>query len=144
VVTYDAVIDVDNGDLKLRPGMTANVTFVYAQKEAVLRIPNVALRFRPTPEMMGGGKTPGGRPSGGGGRRNSDDQTDRHQVWAIEAGEPKPMAVRVGITDGTVTEMVEGDLREGQPLITDVISKEPRPSGGGSAPGASGGRRGPF
>src|SRR5262249_16962441 len=46
VVTYDAVIDVDNAELKLRPGMTANVTFVYAQKDNALRVPNAALRFR--------------------------------------------------------------------------------------------------
>ena len=47
VVTYDAVVDVDNADLKLKPGMTANVTFVYAERKGVLRIPSSALRFRP-------------------------------------------------------------------------------------------------
>src|SRR5262249_20956640 len=51
VVTYDAVIDVENPDLKLRPGMTANVTFVYADKQDALRIPNASLRFK----MPGGG-----------------------------------------------------------------------------------------
>ncbi|HVV17100.1 MAG TPA: efflux RND transporter periplasmic adaptor subunit, partial [Polyangia bacterium] len=49
VVTYDAVIDVDNADLKLRPGMTANVTFVSAEKDDVIRVPNAALRYRPAP-----------------------------------------------------------------------------------------------
>ena len=53
VVTYDAVIDVDNTELKLKPGMTANVTFVYAEKKDVLRVPNAALRFKPPPEMLG-------------------------------------------------------------------------------------------
>ena len=52
VVTYDAVIDVKNPDLKLRPGMTANVTVVYADRPDVLRVPNAALRFRPPPEML--------------------------------------------------------------------------------------------
>ncbi len=52
VVTYDAVIDVDNPDLKLRPGMTANVTFVAAEKDDVLRVPNAAMRFRPAPEIF--------------------------------------------------------------------------------------------
>ena len=52
VVTYDAVIDVQNPELKLRPGMTANVTFVYADRPDVLRVPNAALRFRPPPEML--------------------------------------------------------------------------------------------
>src|SRR5580704_4672320 len=52
VVTYDAVIDVANLDLKLRPGMTANVTFVSAEKDNVLRVPNAAMRYRPTPEIF--------------------------------------------------------------------------------------------
>ena len=52
VVTYDAVIDVANPDLKLRPGMTANITFISAEKDDVLRVPNAALRFRPTPEIF--------------------------------------------------------------------------------------------
>ena len=51
VVTYDAVIDVANPDLKLRPGMTANITFIAAEKDNVLRVPNAAMRFRPTPEI---------------------------------------------------------------------------------------------
>jgi len=77
VVTYDAVIDVDNPELKLRPGMTANVTFIWAEKDDVLRVPNAALRFRPTAEIFtelkmpvppgltatGPGRAP--RPSGG-------------------------------------------------------------------------------
>src|SRR6185503_19458277 len=50
VVTYDAVIDVDNGDLKLRPGMTANVTFIAAEKDDVVRVPNAAMRYKPSPE----------------------------------------------------------------------------------------------
>ncbi|HSP20502.1 MAG TPA: efflux RND transporter periplasmic adaptor subunit, partial [Myxococcaceae bacterium] len=54
VVTYDAVIDVANPELKLRPGMTANVTVVYADRQEVLRVPNAALRFRPPPEMLAG------------------------------------------------------------------------------------------
>ncbi len=52
VVTYDAVIDVANPDLKLRPGMTANATFVYAEKEDVFRTPNASLRFHPTAQML--------------------------------------------------------------------------------------------
>src|SRR5450631_1068653 len=52
VVTYDAVIDVANPDLKLRPGMTANITFIAAEREGVVRVPNAALRFRPTPEIF--------------------------------------------------------------------------------------------
>jgi HlyD family secretion protein len=62
VVTYDAVIDVDNPDHRLKPGMTANVTFVYAERKGVLRIPTAALRFRPPEELLalsaGGGLPP--------------------------------------------------------------------------------------
>ena len=52
MVTYDAVVDVENPELKLRPGMTANVTFIYAEKEDVLRVPNAALRFKPPPALL--------------------------------------------------------------------------------------------
>ncbi|HZJ52636.1 MAG TPA: efflux RND transporter periplasmic adaptor subunit, partial [Myxococcaceae bacterium] len=67
VVTYDAVIDVNNPDLKLRPGMTANVTVVYADRQDVLRVPNAALRFRPPPEMLAAlGRGTGGASISGG------------------------------------------------------------------------------
>ena len=62
VVTYDAVIDVDNADFRLKPGMTANVTFVYAERKDVLRIPSAALRFRPPDALLaerGGTGAPG-------------------------------------------------------------------------------------
>jgi HlyD family secretion protein len=59
VVTYDAVIDVPNPALELKPGMTANVTFIYDQRDAALRVPNAALRFQPPPELMGGGRKGG-------------------------------------------------------------------------------------
>jgi len=65
VVTYDAVIDVSNPNLELRPGMTANVTFVYDQRDSALRVANAALRFQPPPELAGGA---------GGGRRNQGNQ----------------------------------------------------------------------
>jgi HlyD family secretion protein len=71
VVTYDAVIDVNNDDLRLRPGMTANVTIVYDDERDVLSVPNAALRFRPPPES--GVKVPdAASASGGGGRRGRD------------------------------------------------------------------------
>jgi len=70
VVTYDAVIDVPNPNLELRPGMTANVTFVYDQRDAALRVVNAALRFQPPPELAKtrGGAGGGERPDGGAGR----------------------------------------------------------------------------
>ena len=73
VVTYDAVIDVDNADLRLKPGMTANVTFVYAERKGVLRIPSAALRFRPP------GGAAGGRGQGRRRRRRARRRSTRTQ-----------------------------------------------------------------
>ena len=100
VVTYDAVIDVDNHDLKLRPGMTANVTFIYAEKNDALKIPNAALRFRPPPEIAAAAPRP---------------SPDHRTVWVLNGGHPKPITIRSGLSDGTVTEAVEGDLHEEMP-----------------------------
>jgi HlyD family secretion protein len=161
VVTYDAVIDVDNPDLKLRPGMTANVTFVYAEKEDVLRIPNAALRFRPPPGMLPTAGRPGGAsgvvpaaaaspgaaaerpaPAQGGfgsGRREgrTADRTDRRTVWVLRDGKPEPVPMRTGISDGTATEVREGALAAGDRVVTDVsgLSASGGPPGGGM-PGA--------
>jgi len=109
VVTYDAVIDVNNPDLRLRPGMTANVTFTYAEKSDALRLPNAALRFRPPAEIAA--KAP--RP-----------ERDRRIVWVLRDGQPKPLSVRTGISDGSATEIAEGDLREGDDLITEATSSK--------------------
>ncbi len=149
VVTYDAVIDVANPDLKLKPGMTANCTFVWAQRDDALRIPNAAMRFHPPTEMLaqlnrtGNGtrrpgadgaeaaQTPDGpkAPSG-----RTARPPDRKSVWVLRDGKPKHVVIRTGITDGTLTEVVEGDLREGDLLITDM-------SGGGAATRPTIGRR---
>jgi HlyD family secretion protein len=110
VVTYDAVIDVENPDLKLKPGMTANVTFVVADREDALRIPNAALRFRPPPDMA---KALTAEPRGTG-------TLDRRTAWLLRDDAPVPVALKVGITDGTVTEVLDGDLKAGDRVVTDV------------------------
>ena len=106
VVTYDAVIDVDNSDLKLRPGMTANVTFTFAQKDDALKLPNAALRFRPPSAIAASAPRP---------------ERDRRIVWVLRDGQPKPIAIHTGISDGSVTEVAEGDLHEGDALITEAV-----------------------
>lgn len=156
VVTYDAVIDVANPGLKLKPGMTANVTFVAAEREDALRVPNAALRFRPTPELLAkvragqGGRRGGadggtggprmGRAGGGGGppamdRSGGSGPPDRRTVWVLRNGEPASVQIRIGVSDGSATEVVEGELREGDAVITEVVGGEPaaptRPPGGG-------------
>jgi HlyD family secretion protein len=113
VVTYDVVIQVSNPDLKLKPGMTANVSIIVAIKKDVLKIPNAALRFRlaekgvQTPEK----KVPG--------------------IWISEKGQAMRVPVSTGISDGSYTELVSGDLREGQEVIVEslVNAQAPVPSG---------------
>jgi HlyD family secretion protein len=151
VVTYDAVIDVDNSALKLRPGMTANVTFVYAEKDDVLRVPNAALRFRPPPEMLAreGGGAGGGRRGGRAGVDGAADAPsagsrgaaqavpgasrpgapDGRVVWLSRDGRPRPVRIRTGISDGTMTEVVEGGLEPGDAVVTDSNAPA-RPQGG--------------
>ena len=144
VVTYDAVIDVDNSDLKLKPGMTANCTFVYAEQDDALRVPNSALRFRPPAELLAS-LSPGGA-TGARGTRAAGPQaaagerpaaakaargTDRKTVWVLRGGKPVPVSIRTGVTDGMVSAVLEGDLSEGDSVITDVSGG----NGSGQRPG---------
>lgn len=238
VVTYDAVIDVDNEALKLKPGMTANVTFVYAEKDTALTVPNTALRFRPPPALAASasplgsassgpwssreprpdgsgrrrfprsprgeasrGEASEGAPSGAesaaaaagvpggaapvtaaasssaealaasrhttaphasataapaasasamasaapaaepapagsgaqssrGGRRGRGElPPDVRAVWVLRGGKPERVLVRVGLSDGTVTEVIDGDLQEGDDVIVEA-------SGGAEATGS--------
>jgi HlyD family secretion protein len=101
VVTYDVVITVDNPDIKLKPGMTANVSIIVAEKKDVLKIPNAAIRFRPS------------------------DKTKPRQlqkgtgIWVLENEKVKRLPVTVGISDGNFSELIAGDLREGQDVVTE-------------------------
>ncbi|HXY40198.1 MAG TPA: efflux RND transporter periplasmic adaptor subunit [Vicinamibacteria bacterium] len=150
VVTYDAVVDIDNPELKLKPGMTANVTFVAAQRDDVLRVPNAALRFHPTPDVLaaagftGSGTnrrpaaaagTPqaGAAQGGSAGWQRDDSNSNRRRVWVLESGRPRPVAVQTGVSDGSLTEVAGGKLAEGAQVITDVsggraASAAPAPS----------------
>jgi len=105
VVTYDVVIQVNNRDLRLMPGMTANVSIIIMTRNDVIRITNAALRFRFTERPAGGGEKKG------------------PAVWALENGKPKRVIITPGISDGTYTEVVSGDLKEGQQLIVEVLKK---------------------
>lgn len=137
VVTYDAVIDVENPELKLKPGMTANVTFIYAEKEDVLRVPNAALRFKPpislAAEAGGRNGAKAGRPEAGGGAAaagsagggaakgtGGQDSPDRRTIWVLREEKPAPVRIRTGISDGSFTEVVEGSLQAGDTVITDA------------------------
>lgn len=163
VVTYDAIVRVDNRELLLKPGMTANVTIPTQKFEGILKIPNAALRYRPSAAVAALVK-PAGRPNGGAGGRPG-----RRQGGAAEgspAGRPEGMAegrpggspggrragqgprvfkvgpdgnpltvpVKLGPSDGTFTQLVEGRLVEGDLLITDEGPKK-NSTGGGGPPG---------
>lgn len=138
VVTYDAVIDVENPDLKLLPGMTANVTFLYAQKDDALLVPNAALRFRPPDEVLQANEPQGVTPaaaSQGRGQRMRRPSNQR-EVWVLRGENLERVAITTGITDGSKTEVVEGDLQPGDALVVEAVLPEgagpQQPAGGGA------------
>lgn len=104
VVTYDAVIDVANPEGKLRPGMTANVSFDWDTRTDVLRVPNAALRFR-APKSFG---------SDGGKKNGKDART----VWRLTNGQPERLTIKIGLTDGSQTELIGEELAAGDKLLT--------------------------
>jgi HlyD family secretion protein len=149
VVTYDAVIDVSNDDLKLKPGMTATVSVITDRRRDVLAVPNAALRFRPDnaagasgPGAGAAGNAAGGerRQGGQGGQgrrwnRDNPDSANEGEVAAPEApkrtlyvlveGKPAPREVTAGITDGRVTEITGGELKEGDNVIVSIAGQNP-------------------
>ncbi len=133
VVTYDTVIGVSNPELKLKPGMTANVSIVVAHRDDAVQIKNAALRYRPpdaTPietRRMSGDR--GGRPGGGRGGSGQEGRAER-TVYVLPNGgtRPQPVQIKTGISDGIMTEVVEG-LKEGDRVVTaDLTSTAAAPS----------------
>ena len=161
VVSYVTIIDVPNPDSKLKPGMTAAVTVETARVDDVVRVPNAALRFRPSDEMLaalgqpvvageGGQGTAGMAPEqlaamrerrqqmspeereqmrGGFGAEgrgrapgNTADAGDRAVVWVFDQGLLRRVPVRTGISDGTQTAVLEGELAPGQRVVTGVLT----------------------
>jgi HlyD family secretion protein len=134
VITYDVVIGVSNDDLKLFPGMTANVKILVDHTDNVLKIPNAALRYR---GPAASGSTP--KPSGSQRHLAASSQN----VWQLGAdGKPQAVPVQLGISDGAWTEVKSGNLKEGQPVILGTLSKDA--SAGSASPfGGTSQRRGP-
>ncbi len=113
VVTYQGIIEVDNPNLELRPGMTANITFIVAERDNVMRVPNSALRFKMEKDAAKAEST-----------RSSKDTTDSNntkkecQIYILKGNDvATPVQVTTGITDGSYTEIVSGDLQEGDNVI---------------------------
>jgi HlyD family secretion protein len=148
VVTYDAVVGIDNSELLLKPGMTANVEFLVSHKNGVLRIPNMAIRFRPPgekqeaqqlarPAARSGGSGRGGRGGGERSRRaSSGDAKDGRwvRIYVLKDQQATPIQLRLGITDGSYTEVLEGEIGEGNQIVVGLSDKAQN----SGRPGASG------
>ena len=168
VVTYNVVIDVNNPDQKLKPGMTANLTITIDERNNVLKVPNSALRFTPTDangQRISLGAA-GGQNAGQRRRAQTENGTGQQDnfapasapvlegqtriVWVMgQDGKPQRKRIKVGLTDGASTEVVEGDLNEGDMVITGQTmagskTQTTQTPGFGNAPrtpGGGGGRR---
>jgi HlyD family secretion protein len=176
VVTYNVVIDVSNPEQKLKPGMTANLTITIDERNNVLKVPNAALRF--VPQDGSGQRTGAGNSNGQGRRRQQGDAANANAngagssaspeaesrfapptapvlpgqtrlVWVLGAdGKAQSRRIKVGLTDGASTEVVEGNLQEGEMVITGQTisgaskaqSNTTSPLGGAPRTGAPGGR----
>ena len=130
VITYDAVIGVSNADLKLFPGMTANVKVLVSERSNALKVPNAALRYHPPSESSQGARTAG---------TSGAEAVQERAVWVLDGKDrPRRVVVTTGETDGTFTEVTGGALNEGDRVIVAALSKTAAATSRG--PGAGGGR----
>ena len=168
VVTYNVVIDVANPDQKLKPGMTANLTITIDERNNVLKVPNAALRFTPQRTDSGSGAGAQGQGQGQGQGRRRQQGGDNaaggnnaqsnfapasapvlpgqvRVVWVLgQNGKPERRRITVGLSDGSATEVVEGDLNEGDMVITgqQISSSNANRSTNSTPPGFGGAPRG--
>ena len=146
VVTYDVVISVNNADLKLKPGMTANVSVIVAHRDDAVKVPNSALRFRP-PEALEAAAatparaTPGGSPPRPGGGRPGGPRGER-KIYVLPPGaaKPEPATVKLGISDGVATEVTEG-LKPSDLVVIGMTAPDSKPGTPPPNPLSGGGRR---
>ncbi|MBU5637107.1 efflux RND transporter periplasmic adaptor subunit [Geomonas sp. Red69] len=152
VVTYVTVIAVDNKELKLKPGMTANVTVETLRKDNLLKVPAAALRFKPRSDKekpgaakngAGGSAGPGGMTGAGGGRGagagpkgKGGGKEGGQKVYKLSAeGKPVPVAITTGISDGSYVEVLTGNLKEGDDVVVEQLSQDKKKGGMGSPMG---------
>jgi HlyD family secretion protein len=127
VVTYDVVVAVENPELLLKPGMTANVNVVTASKANAIRVPIDALRFSPPGQPPADSAALDGAP----GRQT--------RVWVLENRKVTPVTITTGLSDGTWVEAAEGDLQAGDRVITDEVRSTGTHTGSGTHGGGVGG-----
>jgi HlyD family secretion protein len=123
VVTYDVVVAAPNPDMKLLPGMTANVRVLVDKQQNVLKVPNAALRYRPPADLL----SRNGSVQAAGRRRGADQQ---QSIWVLgKDGKPREIKVQSGISDGQYTAVQSSDLREGdQVIVGDMSGKAAKPA----------------
>lgn len=139
VVTYVAVVRIDNKELLLKPGMTANVQFLVSRKEDVLTIPNMAMRFKPPEEKEEAqellrreqsrtapkvGERRTSRQSAAGGSGVGGGGTRRARIYLLKDDKAQPVEIQLGITDGSRTEVRSGDVKENDPVIIGMSSAD--------------------
>jgi len=131
VITYETVLNVDNSDLSLRPGMTATADITVKRIENAILVPNAALRFTPPLQQK--------KPSSGGlisqlirrgpprsaSKKRTEGGVDkkRQRVWVLRDGQPADVAVTIGSTDGSMTEVTGGEVEPGMALVVDTLDK---------------------
>ncbi|MDO8465267.1 MAG: efflux RND transporter periplasmic adaptor subunit [Gallionella sp.] len=136
VVTYDVVINVDNPEQTLLPGMTAYVSITVAERKDVLIVPNAALRFKPTGvdsqkatgNPQRGGSQPGNASNGGASKTKRDGFSGK--IYVLKNGVLTPATVSLGITDGRNTEILDGGLNAGEQLIVGEVQASSKPKTG--------------
>ncbi len=131
VVTYTVIVNVANPDLKLKPGMTANVSIITATRQGVLRIPNAALRFKGPAQKA----AKQGMARTGGDRVPSAAGAGTRDIWILEGRTPRRVSVVPGISDGNLTEIRSGHLEEGATVIVEAAGKTPAADDGPRPPG---------
>lgn len=146
VVTYTVEITTDNLDGKLLPYLSANVRFEVAERKDVLRVPNAALRWRPTEEQMtpearaalaeqqDSGRSASRRGGAGGERTASDGERRSGRVWVQAGNLVRPVPVKLGLADESMTEIESDELAEETQVVVGVVEPGGQPSSGPRSP----------
>jgi len=129
VVTYIVVVQVDNKDLHLKPGMTANVSIQTGRRDGVLKLPAAALRFRPKSDADKKAAKTGQRPAGSGKGKPGGAQ---QKVYLLKDGQPVAVTVTTGLGDSSFVELVEGSLKEGDQVVIEQSDNSKKKAAGSS------------
>jgi HlyD family secretion protein len=132
VVTYETILKVDNSDLSLRPGMTATANITVTKAEDTLLVPNAALRFSPAVKEQATSSKNGGSvlsklmprhpPRQGKQKEEAGTSMKSQHVWILANNKPVAVPVTIGLTDGSSTQIIEGNVKPGMELVTDTES----------------------